>query len=291
MNKFLQRSIDFLLFSNVFIALCAVSQGIVTYWLLGLVPNSKVLTILFFSTIVIYNFSMLLAKPKQAEHSSFPRVRWIFAHDKLIMSLLLISLLILGTIIYQLSITSIILLSILGVISISYSLPIWGSHEKKYGIRNIPGLKLFIIGFIWASSTVLLPIFEMEREAQAAISTQKSFLLFISRFLFILAITIPFDIRDIYQDKRHELKTLPILLGERRSLILCQTFLFLQLLTLILFYKKLDVDFWALFCSTLITGWLIFKSKWKKNEYYYFLFLDGTMILPLILISIFNIIA
>lgn len=291
MNKYLKQILDFLLFSNVFIALCAVSQGIITYRILGLEPNKYVLVTLFFATISIYNFSILLAKPKQAEHSSFVRVRWIFSHYRLMLSFLLISLLVLCSTLLFLSQNSIILLFVLGLISISYSLPIWTNQGKRYGIRNIPGLKLFIIGIVWASSTVLLPIFEIEKGSQTVISSYECFLLFLNRFLFILAITIPFDIRDIYQDKNHELKTLPVLFGERKSLILCQILLFTQLLIMIIFFQRFDANFWAFFFSTLITGWLIFRSKWEKNEYYYFFFLDGTMILQLALIQIFNIIS
>jgi hypothetical protein len=30
-------------------------------------------------------------------------------------------------------------------------------------------------------------------------------------------------------------------------------------------------------------GWLIFKSKWEKNEYYYFFYMDGVLILQYVI--------
>jgi 4-hydroxybenzoate polyprenyltransferase len=109
------------------------------------------------------------------------------------------------------------------------------------------------------------------------------------RFLFIVAITIPFDIRDLFQDKQNELKTIPVIIGEKKSLGLCQFFLASHLFLLYAFIGKLDANFWALALSVFISGWLIFKSRWEKNEYYYFLLLDGTMILQLFMLELFNI--
>lgn len=289
MNKYLKQGLDFILFSNIFIALCAVSQGIISYWLLGINPNKLVLAILFCSTLSIYNFSLILSKPKNLEDSPFLRTKWMFSNYRLMLSLLIISILSLIALVSFLSLPSLILLTILGLISITYSLPIWGMPGKKYGIRNIPGLKLFIIGLIWASSTVLLPILEIKNYSNALISDKEIILLFINRFLFIVAITIPFDIRDIYQDRHNELKTIPVLIGEQKSLWLCQLFLSAYFVMHLAFTEKMNANFWAITISIFISGWLIFKSKWKKNEYYYFFLLDGTMILQLLLLFLFNI--
>lgn len=286
MNKYLKQVLDFILFSNVFIALCALSQGIMTYWFIQIKPDNAVLAILFFSTLAIYNFSILLAKPKDPESSPFLKVRWIFKHYRLMLSLSIISILSLIALSFFLSLYSLILLFILGSISIAYNLPIWGNEGKKYGIRSIPGLKLFIIGIVWAGSTVLLPVFELENNQ--IITFQETLVLFLNRFLFIVAITIPFDIRDLFQDKQNELKTIPVIFGEKKSLWLCQFFLFSYLLLIFLFSPELDANFWALSISIFITGWLIFKSRWEKNEYYYFLWLDGTMILQVFLLFVFN---
>ena len=289
MNKILKQSLNFLLFSNIFIALCAVSQALVSYWLLEIEANPYVLAILFCSTILTYNFSILLSKPQNPEKSPFLRVRWIFSHFRLMLSLSIISVLSLLALAIFLSFYSLILMLILGVISIAYSLPIWGSKGNKYGIRNIPGLKIFIIAMVWAGSTVLLPIFEIGSTDISTISNQETLILFLNRFLFIVAITIPFDIRDLFQDKQNELKTIPVIIGEKKSLGLCQFFLASHLFLLYVFIEKLDANFWALALSVFISGWLIFKSRWKKNEYYYFLLLDGTMILQLFMLELFNI--
>ncbi|MGB4773888.1 MAG: hypothetical protein WBP45_01835, partial [Daejeonella sp.] len=91
MLKYLRQTLDFLLFSNIFIALCAVAQGLVTYQLLHVKPEKYILTILFCSTLALYNFSILLSRPKEPEKSSFKRVRWIFSHYRLVITITIIA--------------------------------------------------------------------------------------------------------------------------------------------------------------------------------------------------------
>lgn len=289
MNKYLRQSIDLLLYSNVFVALCAVAQALVTYQLLKIEPEIFVLGILFSSTLAVYNFSILLCKPENPSSSSSARIRWIFAHHRMMITLSIISILSIIPLSLFLSTTAMILLIGLALISVAYSIPLFSIQEKKFGLRNIPGLKLFLIASVWSLSCVLLPILEMENNQLIFISLNDTLLLLTNRFLFIAAITVPFDIRDIYQDKFYELKTIPLLFGERWALIISQGMLVTYLSLLVLFTQQFDSNFFGLCLSIIITGWLIYRSKWKKDEYYYLLFLDGTMILQFVLLMICNV--
>jgi len=288
MNKHLRQPLDLLLFSNIFIALCAVAQGMVTYHLLDAKPDKYILALLFCSTLALYNFSIILSKPKKPEESPFRRVRWVFSHYRLTITLTIISILSIIPLSFFLNSSSLILLFGLALISLGYSLPLFSFQDKCYSLRNIPGVKLFLIAAIWSLSCVLLPILEMESNNEIIITLNDTIILIAKRFLFIAAITVPFDIRDLFQDKTNELKTIPVILGEKTALLICQSFLAAYLILLFLFTDKLDSNYFALTICTIITGWLIFKSKWEKNEYYYFFYLDGTMILQLILLIIFS---
>jgi 4-hydroxybenzoate polyprenyltransferase len=288
MNKYIWQTLDFLLYSNIFIALCAVSQGMVTYWLIQAKPDTYVLGLLFCSTLALYNFSVLLSKPERPENSRFQRVRWIFSHYRLMITLTIISAIGIIPLSFFLNTSSKILLIGLGLLSISYNLPIFLIETKRFSLRNIPGVKLFIIAMVWAASCVLLPILTIEGTNSATITLNETILLFSMHFFFIAAIAVSFDIRDIFQDKNNEIKTIPVIFGEKKSLMICQLLLVSYLLLLFSFTKKMDGDFLALSLTIFLSGWLIFKSKWKKNEYYYFLFLDGTMILQLIMLLIFS---
>lgn len=284
LQKTTNEILDFLLFSNIFIALCAVAQAAVTYHLLDAECDKHVLGILFFSTIALYNFSVFMSKPANPKKSPFRRVRWVHAHYQLVITITLISVLSLIALVFFLSTASQVLLFFLGVIAISYNLPLFTLGEKKFGLRNVPGLKLFLIALIWSLSAVLLPVTELAEHQAIAISVSDTIILIAKRFLFIAAITVPFDIRDLFQDKSYDLKTIPVVVGERKAYLFCQLLLLIYISLLFLFTQNFNADFFALTLTVILTGWLIFKSEWKKNEYYYFLYLDGTMILQFALL-------
>ncbi|WP_113636521.1 UbiA family prenyltransferase [Nubsella zeaxanthinifaciens] len=277
--------LDFLLFSNFFIAICAVAQGLVTYHLLKVKPSEYVLAFLFFSTLLIYNLAVLLAKPKDPQNSPFKRVRWIFAHHRLTISTTLIAALCLVPLgLLYLSFEAKLLMVFVGLLAVAYNIPFLTLNGKKIGLRNIPGIKLFLIAFVWASSCVLLPIVEIESTLQIQVPLSETVLLVAKRFLFICAITVPFDIRDLFQDKLYELKTIPVILGEKKAWIFCQALLLVYLLLLVLFTQGITIDVVALTLTVLLTGWLIFKSNIKRNEYFYFFYLDGTMLLQYVML-------
>lgn len=284
-KKVLLSILDFLLFSNLFIAICAVAQGLVTYHLLNVKPDRYILAIIFFGTIGVYNFSMLLSKPKNPENSPFVRVRWIFSHHRLIISITLISVLCLVPLgLLYLSIEAKLLMIFTALLALGYNIPFLTLNNQKIGLRNIPGIKLFLIALVWSVSCVLLPVVELERNYQINISSAETLLLVAKRFLFIAAITIPFDIRDLFQDKLYALKTIPVMLGEKKAYIFCQFLLLGYLVLLLLFSQAINADVIALTLVLLLTGWLILKSNIKKNEYYYFFYLDGTMLLQYLMI-------
>jgi 4-hydroxybenzoate polyprenyltransferase len=284
-KKALFSILDFLLFSNLFIAVCAVAQGLVTYYLLRLPPDIYVLAFVFFSTLLIYNLSMLLSKPKEPQKSPFKRVRWIFSHHRLIISITLIAVLcIIPLGLLYLSFQAKLLMGFVGLIAVAYNFPFLSLNQKKIGLRNLPGIKLFLIAFVWSVSCVLLPIVELENNRNVVIPLGETLLLVAKRFLFICAITIPFDIRDLFQDKLYELKTIPVMLGEKKAWIFCQALLGAYLVLLVLFTKNINPDVIGLGLTIFLTGWLIFKSNFKRNEYFYFFYLDGTMLLQFVIL-------
>lgn len=288
MNQSFKKFLDCLLFSNIFIALGAVAQGLVTYHLLEIRPVPAVLAFLFFATLTLYNFSILIEKPVNPKNSPHRRVRWIFTHYRLNISMTIIAILSLLPLFFLLSFSSKILVIFLGFIAFGYSLPLFSVGEKKFGLRNIPGLKLFIIALVWSVSTVTLPILEINDSHLFDVNFNDLIILTAKRFLFIAAITIPFDIRDLFQDKKFDLKTIPTLFGERKAYLFCQFLLVCYTILLIVFNNGFNADFIALTLTIILAGWLIFKSNWDKNEYYYFFYLDGTLILQFVMLTIFG---
>ncbi len=270
-------------------SLCAVAQGLVTFYLISAKPVFPVIGLLFTSTLGVYNFSILLTKPAQPEKSPYRRIRWFFAHYRLMVSITIVCLLSLVPLLYLMSTESRLLLIFLGIISFCYSIPLFTIGDQKFGLRNIPGLKPFLITLVWTMSTVLLPILEAQRFHLTAISMHDTTLLIAKRFLFIAALTVPFDIRDLFQDRQSGLKTIPTVWGEKNAYLFCQVLLAGYIILLFLFRNNgFSASFFALTTTAILTGWLIFKSKWEKNEYYYFFYMDGVLILQYLVLLAFN---
>ena len=289
MKRIFQPVFDFLLFSNVFMALCAVAQGLVTFYLIGAKPVFAVNWLLFTSTLGIYNFSILLTKPTDPEKSGYKRVRWFFSHYRLMVTFTIVSLLSLIPLFFLISIESRILMVFLSIISFFYSIPIFTLGGQKFGLRNIPGLKQFLITLVWTMSTVLLPIMEAQHFHITTVSMRDLTILIAKRFLFIAALTVPFDIRDLFEDRQSGLKTVPVMWGEKNAYLFCQVLLAGYIVLLFLFRNGgFTPDFFALTITAVLAGWLIFKSKWEKNEYYYFFFIDGVLILQYLVLLLFN---
>ncbi|MCJ8212086.1 hypothetical protein MUY27_20380 [Mucilaginibacter sp. RS28] len=292
MKKFFKSAFDCLLFSNIFMALCAVAQGLVTFQLIGAKPVPAVLGILFAATLGLYNVSILVCKPKNPQKSPYLRVRWFFAHYRLMVTFTIVSLLMLGPLFWFVSFESKILLVFMSVLSFGYSLPLFTDGQKRYGLRHIPGLKPFLITIVWCLSCVLLPILEATDQHLVSISMRDTTILLAKRFLFIGALTVPFDIRDLFQDKLNNLRTIPVAWGEKNAYLFCQ-FLMAGYIVLLFIFRNngFNTDFFALSLTAVLTGWLIFHSTWEKNEYYYFFYLDGVLILQYVFLMGFHLAA
>jgi len=142
---------------------------------------------------------------------------------------------------------------------------------------------------VWTMSSVLLPLMEAQHFHLGTVSMRDTTILIAKRFLFIGALTVPFDIRDLFQDRQSGLKTVPVVLGEKNAYLFCQVLLAGYIVLLFLFRNNgFNNEFWALTITAVLAGWLIFKSTWEKNEYYYFFCVDGILILQYLMLLLFN---
>jgi 4-hydroxybenzoate polyprenyltransferase len=289
MKKFFRSVIDPFLFSNIFMSLCAVTQALVTLLLIGAQPTYPLLILLFTSTLFIYNISIFLSKPKHPEKSPFRRVRWFFAYYKAMVVITSACGVSLVPLFFLISVKSRILLTLLSVLSVGYSLPLFKSNGKRFGLRNVPGIKSLMITTVWVMSCVVLPIFESESYQAIHVSFMDEGILIAKRFLFIFALTIPFDIRDLFQDATAGTKTIPVIFGEKKAYLFCQLLLVGYMVLLFLFRGHgFNPAFFGLSLTTILMGWLIFKSEWEKDEYYYFFYMDGVLILQYLFLLAFS---
>lgn len=260
------------------------AQVALTYRLLDAPLNGHLIALIGASTFFLYNFSLFLSKPKNFTPSAHRRTNWFFSHYKTLVILSGLSFCLLFPLAFSLSFNSLKLLASISLIAFSYNLPVLKIGNKRFNMRNVPGIKLFIIASVWAGSCVWLPIMELKNTG-TEVSAFDTFLLVTKRFLFVLAITLPFDMRDLYQDRQFNLKTIPVLIGQNNSYILCLAMLFTYLLLLFKFSPNSPALTGALGLSIGVTALLLLQSKKQKNEYFYFLLLDGTLLFQYLIVE------
>ena len=158
------------------------------------------------------------------------------------------------------------------ILAILYILPL----KNGRSLRQVPFLKIFIIATTWVWVTAILPLQITETNFQLSHIS-----ILAHRFLFIFAITIPFDIRDIYTDKQSDLKTLPSYYGVKNSkrwalgiLLLSFAFLFFPII-----WESMPIQLIIGYLAIGITSAvLIAKSDPEKPDWYFGYFLDGSML-------------
>lgn len=265
-----------LIYSNVWIATGAALLTAQTYWVFGAEVNFGLLALVFFATLATYNFQRLVRFNKWSYRLNSERLHWIMRSRRTLITLVVGSLIATGIFaLVSLQWEHYWLLIPLGLISLLYAVPFIPSENKRLALRDLPGLKIFWIAGTWAAVSAVLPLMnhaEPNPEWGVLIS---------ERFFFILAITIPFDTRDLsYDDPKH--KTIPQLLGIKKAgglAILCALiFALMVAVNFHLAWYTFNV-FIALFANAaIVIGILLFSFRQQKEPYYSGL-LDGLTLL------------
>ncbi|MDG4950636.1 hypothetical protein NLM59_06845 [Weeksellaceae bacterium KMM 9724] len=215
----------------------------------------------FFATLFAYNLS----------HWVTDKENW----RMLIMVFSGLFSLVLGLI--YLKIQIVLILSVLAFISIYYS---YAFNKKR--LRNLPNIKMISIALVW-SITAILPAFN-----DLGIVGFNLLNLVLSLFFFVVAITIPFDIRDLEEDDE-SIKTLPQQFGVSGSIKIGVMCIGLSFILFLNYFSFKINQFHIPFLVTLFIA-LIFllNSSKTKNKWFTTFWIEGLSALSFILFWIFN---
>ena len=264
--------------SNIFISLAAVSLTFATQVQLGMQPQlHPYLLLIFFATLFDYNVHRLITVITNKEALNSQKHRWVKQH--LYFFYLVVATSVFGFLwtIFYADPKVLIALTPIALVTLFYSVPVFKNKKSIFRLREIPCLKIFLISFVWSASTIFLPVIQSARTFTKA--TILAMLL--ERFLFVFAITIPFDIRDMQADTRQRLKTIPLLIGKKKSMIVANISLVLFLAVCMLHYNSFSL-MWlncAFSLSAVSTLFFMNNKRLQANEYYHYGILDGTMLL------------
>ena len=257
---------------------------------LGMRPQwHPYLFLIFFATLCEYNVHRFITIITNKEALNSEKHKWV--KDNLIVFYALVILSVVGFIVTAFMAKKEVLLTLapIAALTLLYSIPVYGNKKSIFRLREIPYLKIFIISFTWSATTVLLPLIQTGQE----FNTQHIGLILIERFVFVLAITIPLDIRDMEADRAANTKTIPLLLGEKKSLIISYSCILIFLAISLFHYNILNQGFIAMAMVVSALSTFVFL-KWdtaKHYSLYHYAILDGTIILQGLLVIGFYLLA
>jgi hypothetical protein len=280
MNITLRHIINLYLYSSLHIGWCCVFLYLFTIKRFNLNVDLNYLIFILSSTIFTYSLHRIIGMNKVRKFEHQGRFAVISEYRTHIIVYAIVGGLACTYTYFGFSFSRMKLLLVAGIISILYTLPVFG---KSMRLRDFSFVKIFLIAFVWAIVSESIPLYE------AGISFKIIVPLFLERVLFFIAITIPFDIRDIEVDRTNNVKTIPSALGKQKSIILAIGLLLLCVVIETYFgYNALLAGYKPAIVAYFITGIMIFFVKNKSNDYYFSGLMDGTIILPWIMLQILN---
>jgi hypothetical protein len=194
--KLLHRVFDFYVNSSIHVALAVLALLFITIVEFDLVVSYSLCGFVFFSTISAYNF-VKYAKIAGLHHRSLTQT---LKAIQIFSAICLVAAIYFGL---KQAFETLVVTFLFGLLTLLYAVP----FRHKRNLRSVSGLKIFIVALVWAGVTVVLPLIASENGFK---STQV--IVFVQRVLFIIVLTLPFEIRDLPYDTA-TLRTIPQKMG------------------------------------------------------------------------------
>jgi len=267
----LKKLFDFLLFSSIYIAVCAVVMCYSTFLIFNLRVNVPFLYFVFFATLCSYNFHWYFTF---SGNSSSKKVRWSFRNKKLHVVFFFISGLL--TLFFAFSLKQHWdWLLITAVFTFLYSAPKI-PHKSVAVLKKIAVAKTIFLALTWTHVTAILPVIFSNSPWQPGFEVFA-----VNRFFLIYPICILFDYRDRHQDLKDGIRSMITHFTDRGVDVVFWGSLVSFLITTTILYL-LGIPFligFALFVPGVILAFLYGPSKKNAADYRYYFVLDGLMML------------
>jgi len=272
-NQFL----DFYISSSIHVALSVLALSFITLNVFDFTFNKDLLLFVFFATITGYNFVKYYGIAKW-HHRRL--TRWL----KVIQIFSFLCFLAMCYFMFQLPVKTLIIISVCGATTFLYAIPFLPKKmylDSNKNLRNISGLKVYVIAIVWAGVTVLLPLINNNHDLNDDV-----WITFIQRFLFVIALMLPFEIRDLQFDDL-KLSTIPQKIGVKQTkisgMILLLVFFFLE------FFKAEIRPYQILLTLVIsfITMLFIAFSRKNQDKYYSAFWVEGIPIIWMLLVLLF----
>jgi 4-hydroxybenzoate polyprenyltransferase len=271
-----RKLINFFVYSNLFIAGCALAMAWHSYHLLlHTAPHAYFMSFVFFATMCSYSFHWYLTTDSVLVS---PRTQWQRTNRNLHLVFFMTGLAGACLFLYFL-LPHWPWLVVSAIITFLYSAPKI-PHPYFRMLRKVALGKTIFLAFVWTYVTSMLPLLI------SGVKWKPDYYLFVaSRFFLIYAICILFDYRDREDDKAHGIRSLITLLNEKgiTNLFTVSILVFAVATVSMLFFGYSIVTILILLLPGIITAAVYNYARTNFSDMFYYLALDGLMALSAIL--------
>ena len=271
--KALRQVFDFYINSSIHVALAVVSLSWLTLLEFQASNDKSILYFIFFASITGYNFVKYFGLAK-FHHRSL--ANWL----KFIQVFSMLSFVLMCYYAFQIHFKTYIYLAGMGLITFLYAIPFLPRRfliDEKQNLRSVGGIKIYVIAIVWSGVTVLIPLVNNGVNISGEV-----FITALQRFVFVIVLTLPFEIRDLKFDNL-KLATIPQKIGELWTKII-------GVILLLIFYSleffKTEVGSkWIIIISiiTLISLFFLLNANRNQGKYYSGFWVESIPILWLLL--------
>lgn len=277
----IRRLLEFILFSSIFIAGCAVAFCIETNILLNVTLNDYTFYLFVFgATLVQYNLHYLV---KKVAVKNSERLSWSQKNKNLHLILLIIGCILIVFSFFSFHWKHFLILVCLGCVSFLYSFPFLPFGKKKR-IKDYGFFKIITLALLWTLVTVWFPVSDISVDLTLFI------FVFVKRFVFMFILCLLFDVRDIEIDRSENINTLAVMLNKKKSYFLTYILLvvFIILSVLQYFYLPETGFLWAMVISAAVTFVVTEFTRKTNSDFIYLAGIDGMMLLQALLVYLFS---
>ena len=270
---------NFYLNSSIHVALAATALAYITSIELGLNLNKHLLSFVFFASITGYNFVKYFGVVK-FHHRRL--TGWL----KVIQVFSLMAFLAMCYSVFFLNTDTLVLILVLGIITFFYAIPVMIPKrylfDEQKNLRQISGLKVYLIVLVWMFVAVFLPVVNNDVSINADI-----IIIGVQRFCYVLVLMLPFEIRDLNYDSLR-LATIPQKIGIKKTKII--GVLLLVIFVMLEFFKDVIIEkiLISTVLITLITLLFLLFSNKNQSKYYSAFWVESLPIVWLLILILLS---
>ena len=175
---------------------------------------------------------------------------------------------------FQLHQNTQILFVFLGLITFFYAIPMGFKTPKN--LRSIGGVKIYIIAFVWAMTTVVLPVLESK-----LVLNIDHWILVVQRTFIVIVLMLPFEIRDLDKDQVY-LSTIPQKIGTINTKLIGYALLGDSILLELFKHQFNQNNFLTVCFIGVLSAVLLAKSRRKQGRYYAAFWVEAVPVLAVI---------